>query len=168
MICTNCDHSWCWVCGFSRGPENSHYEFIHIFCSALIGIYHDTRHNNWARFGQYLLMFLVIVLGPGLAAIALICFYFYGLVVSTIELVKHIRNCTNHIVLQIFLIFFGFVALLVLSVILLAIAAVLGALALTFIYIWLIIQILSILVTWCLKSRKIKIKVSQNQEPLLA
>ena len=112
-------------------------------------------------------MFLVIVLGPGLAAIALICFYFYGLVVSTIEMVKHIRNCTKYISLQIFLIFFGFVALLVLSVILLAIAAVLGALALTFIYIWLIIQILSILVTWCLKSRKIKIKVSQNQEPLL-
>lgn len=162
MVCGNCDHSWCWVCGFSRGPENSHYEFIHLFCSATLGIYQESK-TNWQRFWKYLLMFFIIILGPVLAAIALVVAYFYWVCQCTKFLWDWIKVCTHNKWLRSLYIFFGFIGLLALSVVVLGIVAALGSIAMILLYCWLIIQIFGVLIQWCLKSRKIKIRIEKSK-----
>ena len=84
MTCSNCQHGWCWFCGFAVGHDGYGLLF-HIPCTIFVESLSSVK--GWKKVGVIILIVLGIILLPALYALLLAGYFIFGVVYGTYILI---------------------------------------------------------------------------------
>ena len=173
MTCSNCQHGWCWFCGFAVGYDIEVFGhdgwplLFHIPCTIFVESMSSVKGRK--KVAVVFLIILGIVLLPAIYALILAGYFIFGFFYGTYMIITQdyctlpswlrlnwnnnisaTKRTLNSIAVVIEVLLFW-----VISVVLLAVAAR-TVLLCAFTYLLIIFSLFFATIQWCLKSRKTK------------
>ena len=83
MVCSNCDHQWCWFCGLPSNEDGLAY--FHIVCGIFVEV---MAEKGWKKILIIIGIVLLIILGPAIAAILLAGYYVFGILCVSFMIIE--------------------------------------------------------------------------------
>ena len=160
MRCSNCQHNWCWSCGYRED------HFFHIFGDyggLLCEAFNELAVSNVHPFFQWLIIILFSVVLPAAALVAMVLASLgFGIGASTEccgRCLRGHRNCCMKLLLVVLFLPFGLVISAVVAALCLALGSVVYGLAVVPVYLFILTWLLRIMYLWCLKSKRTRNRV---------